>query len=780
MLRLFSTVLIAQFLLLPGSVNATDNAEYEERMQFANGLHSRKLHELAVAEFAGIIKAHPNGAKNDAAKFRMAESLRLLGRNDEAAVLYQQVIAEFRESEFRLRSAYRRARLYMGSGKYEAAKEHLKAVINAKPENDILAASSYYLGESYLNLDLPEKAETTFVFLIENCADSMFREFAFLKLGDIYRDRWHVAVEKKRKDADKIADAALKAYADAAACKETGRITAEALFQSAEICFARDNYDKSSALYQQLIREFPDDQRSHEASLQAAWAAYNAGFFAEALSLAGDGIKFADSDSKAEWLYLKANCERQLFMNDKAVETYALLIDSYPQSRFASSSRYERALAYYRDEDYESAITEAKLIRLVPEIKIDVYWFLAESFSALKRSPEAIQYYRKIVKDAPGTDLAREATYRLAHHLQRRGDFVEASRFYNAVVSGFPEHELVPRALFASGACLASANKHNEAVRDWGRLIKEWKKNTLVEESLYQKGISEIRLERTDDALASLKELMSRFPESRFVGDAHYWRGMLLKETEQFEDAEKELREAEKIITREELRRDASFNLGLVMQKNGKTEKAAELFQRLLDSPLKGKFPPALLEWLTKQHYEQKRFKKAAEAAELLAESAEENVWQQAAFCLMGRALFADNNIKGAEDAFRRSFAVNASTFYGAEALLRLGEILMKRDDIEEAMVYFKKAAKEASADDTNGIRVRAFFALGQCAEKNDDLQEASRYYMSVAILFDDDKLVPQALSRASDVFKKAGKIEKSEMALEELKKRYPEWTKQT
>jgi len=771
--RPFLNTLLAVFTFLSLFTRA-EAGEYEERMQFANGLHSRGMHDLAVAEFAEIIRTHPDGARNDAAKFRMAESLRLLGRSDEAARLYGKITVEFRKSAFRLRAAYRRARLYMDAGDYEAAAEHFKAVIAAKPPDDIAAASCYYLGETLLMLEKAGKADAAFGDVIGNYPDSMLREFAFLKRGDIYRDRWIAEAPAGGEEAEDLASGALEAYAGAVARKSTERVTAEALFQIAEIHFTRKEFEKSAEFYRRLLKEFPDDQRSAEASLQAAWAAYNAGFYAEALSLANTATEEADADNMPEWLYLKANCRRQLLRNDKAVEIYAKLLELYPDSRFSAASRYERALAYYKEEDYENAAREAELISTEPGIRTDVYWLLAESYSALKRAPEAIQYYRKIVKETPGTDLARDAGYRLAHHLQQRGAFVEASRFYNAIVTEFPEHESAPRALFASGTCLASAGVHNKAVRDWARLIKEWGGSPLVEESLYHKAISEIRLARTEDALGSLSELIRRFPASRFAGDARYWRGMLFKETDRFEDAEKELRVAMKSVAREELRRDATFNLGLVLQKNEKGGEAAELFQRLLDSPLKGKFPPALLEWLTTQHYDQQHYLKAADAARLLAKTAAEDVWQQAALCLLGRALMAVGDAPGAEDAFRRSLSINATTVYGAEAALRLGEMLLDRGDKKEAEAQLKRAARMASADASDGIRARAFFALGKCAERAADMQEASRYYMSVAILYDDENLVPQALSKAVVAFKKMGKTAESEKALEELRERYP------
>ena len=149
------------------------------------------------------------------------------------------------------------------------------------------------------------------------------------------------------------------------------------------------------------------------------------------------------------------------------------------------------------------------------------------------------------IDDFPGDDLARDATYRLAHHLQSRGEDKEASRHYRRLAQDFPDSELAPSALFASGCCLARSGSDEEAVADWARLIDAYPQaKALVEQATYHRATSEIRLGRDENADRSLRQLLKAFPKSEFVADAHYWRGMLLREAGNLSDAEKELRAA--------------------------------------------------------------------------------------------------------------------------------------------------------------------------------------------------------------------------------------------
>jgi len=770
---------ICAAILIPCVIATVAQADaYLERMLFADGLYTRGMHDLAAKEYASILEAFPTGDQRDAATFRMAECLRLKGDAAAAGKLYARVIVEHKTSPFRLRAAYRRARLYMEEGDFESAAAHFGVIVRESPPKDLAAASLYYLGESLHKTEAVDKADAAFARVVKEHPSSMFYAYALMKRGDVHRDRWTAAIETKADGADKHADQAITFFAKALERPGTDRTAAEALFQLAEIHFRRRNFEKSSEYYRQLLTKFPADHRSVVARMQAAWSASNAGLYAEAIALADKAL--ADPSSapvEDEWLYLKANAERQLPQNAKAVITYLKLLTRHAESRFAESARHEAAVAYYAMGRYKDAIRHAEHIRLVPALRIDVSWLLAESYAALDRGAEASQYYRMVMRDAPGTERARDATYRLAHQLQKQEAYREAAKFYRAVVTEFADDPLAPQALYASAFCLARAEAHDEAARDWRQLVADYAKHELVEDAIYQKALSEIRLERREDATASLTELLRRFPKSRFVADGWYWKGMLLREQEKFAAAEEALRKAMQVATRDELRREATFQLGLVLQKLDRQADAAKLLQELLDSPLSGKFPPALLEWLSIHHGEQKAHDKAAAAAKLLLDTTQEAAWLQAGGVLLGRAEAARGNKVAAETAFKQALETGVNTRYASEAALRLGDLSLAAKDGAAAETYFRLASEKAAPESEIGVRARSFFGLGRAAVLRKSDEEASRYFMSVAILYDHQQLVPESLFHAAGAFDRLEREEDRQKAVEELVARYPEST---
>lgn len=757
--------------------------DYNERVRFADGLYTRQMYDLAIREYSSILKAYPSGTNDDAVTFRMAESLRLKGKTDLSGKFYSRIVVDYPQSPFRLRAAYRRARLYMDDEDYQSSAAHFEAILSEKPPAELAVATRFYLAESLAKIGKTDLADKNYATIIEKFPDSMFYSFALMGRGKIYRDRWIEAEKVNSGSVDKIkpeivqrfANQALDFFKQVLKSSASDRITAEALFQIAEIYFRQHKFDNSSEYYHKLMTRFPNDERSASARMQAAWSASNAGLYADAVKLAKAALADpAVTQNRDEWLYLKANGERQLLQNKEAVKSYLSLLIEYPDSRFSIPSRYEVSITYFKMGQYEDAIHHAETIRITPDLRSDVCWLLAESYSALDRRAEAIQYYRMVVRDEKGSDRARDALYRLAHQLQEQGQYREASQFYNKLVEQFPKSDLAPQALYASAFSLSQVDAYDEAIRDWRRLITEYPEHELVQESIYQKAMSEIRLERKKDAIVSLDELLRRFPKNRFSADACYWKGMLLYEMKQYSASETALRSVISADTRQELKSEATFQLGLVLQKLDKHAEAADLFQQLLGSPLNNKFSPELLEWLATYYDKEKAYNKSAKAAELLIKQGQEPGWIQSGHVLYGRAMDKLGQKDKAAEAYKKALEEQVNTHYASEAALRLGDISIDNDNAEAATIYYKLATTKAPPDKEPSIRARAFYGLGRAAEMSGSKENASRYYMSVAILYDNDQLVPESLYRAAKLYDALGRTDDRNKAAKELSERYP------
>ena len=58
----------------------------EEQQRFADGLYTRKLHEMAIKEYNRIIQDFPDYQKNDQVLYRAGECARRMGQAEQAMI----------------------------------------------------------------------------------------------------------------------------------------------------------------------------------------------------------------------------------------------------------------------------------------------------------------------------------------------------------------------------------------------------------------------------------------------------------------------------------------------------------------------------------------------------------------------------------------------------------------------------------------------------------------------------------------------------------------------
>lgn len=762
--RAGALLLALAMFLFQGIAAAQDALTVSDRRLFADGLFSRGLHARAAAEYEALATEFPTMEELDVVLFRWAEALRLASKTDEASRVLLRIIRERPQSPFRLRAMFQRGALAISQDHYEAAAELLGALLEENPPPDIREPALYYRAEALAQLGAAKDAIPLYELLLKDYPDGTMAAYARLSLG-----RQLLAA-----DPAGGAERARTLFRASAEKPPTPRLGAEALYLLAQCDFAQGRFKESADTYLELARRYPADERTAASGLQTAWASHNAGLYAESLGLATKASVDPATPRRDEWLYLKGNAEFHLTRYREAVESYAALTRDHPDSRFAGAAWYQTAVSQQRLGDFAAAAAAALRVPATDPLRRDVLWLLGECYAELKDADRAVQYYRLLTEEFPKGERAPEALYRLAHQLQSREAWVDASTGYLQLVERFGEHELAPRALFASGFCLMKADQSAKAVRDWDLLIQKYPKDETAHEALFRKALEEIRLARHDDALASLDTLLRGPAEAAHVREARFWRATLLHRKADLPEAEKSLRAVLADQPPKDLEREASFLLGLVLQQAGRDADAAALFQKLIDDPLRTRFTPHQLAWLSEHQAARGAFVEAEAAARRLAEQAPDDAWKQAAWTLAGRAARGRKDAKAAETAFRAAVAVPGETRYSAEAHLRLGELRLEATDATQAETHFRTAAKLAATPDLQGIRILAQAGLGRALRQRGDRDAAARYLLGVCLLYKDDTLLPPLLAETIPLLRELGRTDEADALLKDLRELYP------
>ena len=754
-------------LLLAGMTAAgADPVELTDRLQLADGLFRRSLFELAAREYATLSET-PGVQGLDNVLFRLGECYRRIKKIPEAEAAYKKLVETFPASSNAPRAQLQRALILMdaGGGSLEGAAASLAKLAVPEVPPEVRSAALYHWGETLERLSRPADALARYEQLSKEFAESDYGMYSGLRMA------WLLTKTGKPEDRRR----AMGLYLDLAHKAKDPKVAEEAFYFAAQVSLLDERYEESANLFQTLRNKFPTSPRIAESALAAGWANYYAGHYKEGAAILELVIGNAQHAAREEVLYVKANCLRQLEQRSEAVALYAKQLAEFPEGRLAKQAWYEKLSTLYSDGKYQEVLLVSAQMQTPPEAYADnVYWMNAESAIAVQQPEIAVQNCRLLVDKCPKSLFVKDALYRLGWLLQKQEAWESASSWFLQVAERFPDDALAAKALYASGVCRSRLGQSEAALRDWTALLTKYPNSEEVSEALYQKAMEELRAKNPRAAGATLDERMRRFPEDARKAEVLYWRAAVCRQTEDWVEAEKLFKACLAATPSKEYEREAMLELGMILQQGGRKAEAAELFQKLLDAPIAEKLGADRLAWLAEFQLEQKQPDAAAKAANTLLALKPDKGWTQTAWTVLGRIHRSKGERDPAIRAFTEALNAGASTAYGAEAALRLGELLTDAGKFEEASKHLNDAASRAASPELLGLRAHAYAGLARNAELKGDVEAALRYYMSVGILFDDATLVPEALHKASVLLDKLGRAAEAQAMRDELKARYP------
>ncbi|MCP5488155.1 MAG: tetratricopeptide repeat protein [Verrucomicrobia bacterium] len=755
-------LLLAAFILLPALQSHAVIAGAAERLQFADGLYKRGMYDLAVREYEGLLDAAVKAEIADVALFRMGESYRFLGQSTKALAAYARLLAEYPDSLFAHRAAFRRAELAFQQEDYETAGGWFDDLLAANPPADIAASAHYYKGLAYLRRGLDQDAESSFRMVIKNFKRSPFASYAAMSLAEL--------LVKQQAPANKIRSL----YRQVADRPETAAQGAEALARWMDLEWGEADYSKVLALYDQLVNTYPGDSRARSAASRAALASLYAGRPELALELAGQGLAQASGDEQSNWLYIQANALRLTGQADQAMEVYRDVLRQAEGDTRRSAAIELAALQIERGE-YAAVLTLLSPLDEQGARAGDRRWMLALAYSETGRLKEAERLLHALLDDKDEASRRASVLFELARVAQRDERWEDMAVRYEQFARDYKTNPLAAAAFDYAGTATRRLGQNGRARILWETLLKTYPDYENRESVSYRLASTLIEMEEYDAARTVLDDLIRDFPDGEYAADALYQRGQLMEQEEQYEAADYQYQSALRLNPGEPLLSRLRFRRIAVLQRLGRGADAAEMLKAILTAEQTPDIPEPLVEWLARWNLEQERYADAAQAAVYLSDTSKDLRWQQLGWFMAGVARFRDGLTGDAIVALEKAVAADVAGRERAEAALLLGQAHQAEGDLDQAEQAYRQAAEWAGDDANLDIKASAYFDLGALYRDRDNPEEAARFFMSVAVLFDDPEQSPEALYQASEAFAKLGREQDRRHALQELQERYPD-----
>jgi len=640
----------------------------------------------ACAAFEKVLAAG-DGPRTADALLGKADALLAEGKNDDAAVAYQQFAGKFGNHPDLTRALYAAAASLYRAGKHADSETFCDRFLAKAPQDDLAAAVLFISGENRFLQKQYKPAAERYAKLIETRADS----------PDVPAARFRLAWIKY---FDKDYDGAVALLARLDPKKTDKALLTEAQYLRGNCLLEKEQHAEAAEAFGKYLAAREAKRYRDDAMLKSGLALVRAG------------------------------------RRTEAARTLRRFLSEHGSSSLRPEAEYQLAEALAAEKQYDQAASHYKAVaenfadhRLAPFALYGLGTCLTEKGSV----DQASAAFGRLAEKHPNSQLVAQALYYKASTLAQAKKYAEARAAYKAMLDRFADHDLAPAAMLGMGMALEKEEKYDEAAAVFRKLSAQAKDDKTREQAAYELAWSLQRAGKAKDAADAYRTLAQTFPNSPLAADAFFYLGEVPYGEKKYDDAAALYEKALAAAKDDRLKDNLLYRLGWCRWHQKTYPEAAALFDRLVkeapESDLvaeallqageayaqAGKPAEAIQRLSTLLEPKYKNFEHAARARLRLGE----------AQALLGRLDQAVATFTALEQTYPKYKAL-------AEVHFSLGKALYDLKRYDQARARFQKAL---AATDTE-TAAKSQFYVGETYLAQGNPREALKAYLRVVALW--------------------------------------------
>jgi len=588
-------------------------------------------------------------------------------------------------------------------------------------------------------------------------------------------------------------------------------------FYLAEADYYLNNFNEAIDEYSKVILDFNDEKAKALARLGMGWAYLKLKRYKDAQGVFLE-IKKEGLDKKSQDALLLAR---------------AILM--------AETNRFPEARDLY-NELLVSAVDQDTLIQ--------AYLGKADALYNLGEYKEAVSVYRESLDKATGAtsgEIIDKLHYGLAWSFLKEGNFKEAIDEFKKIVKNSEDRTVKIAALCQIGDMYQESGDYAKAAQVYSDILRDYPDSIYSDYMQYQLGLTFLKSDNYDAAVMAFQSLKNNFPNSKLLDDASYALGLAYFQREDYASSKEIFETFQNEFRDSSLRPQAMYLLGSSLYNRGKFPEAVEVFKGIIRmygqdtglvqkaeyeiadcyyqmgnekeamnrfKSLRSKYPDSSLTaevmwWLGEYYYRHSDLGLARRYFSSLIKDFPKSKLVPSAYYALASTYDSEDKYPEAIDNFNKVIATDKSDLAGTAAVAiadiyvkehklssalegykdilvkytnlahlaypKIADIYRKTGNFEEALSFYRKSLEEVPVKEMAAIQ----FYIAETLEAQGKDEEAAGEYLKVTYLYSEsDNLAVKSLLRAAAIyenrerFKEAVKIYKkvSLMNIEESK----------
>jgi TolA-binding protein len=741
------------------------------QLDYANGLFSRKLYDLAVPEYEKFLGQYPGAPGRSSAFFYLAECYRALNKTSAARTSFQSVLDNYGDSEFAGPAAYGVAEILFTQKDFAGALPLFHKAGAKSKEAPLTLSAKYFEARCLENVDRKDEAQNLYQQVAETKNPNPYREDARMAAGTI------ALAHGRKLDAfrnyEALANETQKPALKAEATVRAGMVAVD-LQQTEKGKTDKAMAEKALSLLQKG-RSLPEAGKWRGiAQVGLLRLQYQSGQYDKVIAEYKRGEKEIPEEVRPEMMLIVGNSHRQLGHTKDADEIYRQIIDKYPAKEEAKDAQYQRLINFY-NTNAPTLLTEIDDYvnsNPAPERADQAKLLKAEHFYKEQKFAEAAAIYSELRASHLSPKLRSESAYKLGWCYVQLKDAVNMTEAFDYFVKAFPDSPQMPSALTQRALANQANKNYDAALDDLNTLLAKYPTAREREAALQQKALI---LGQKDDPKGmsdAFRQLLKEFPKSSVAAQANYYIGKSAFEAKDYKGAIAPL-DAARQLNKDQYYNPATLRIvSSFFYLKDRPALSREVDAFLAESP-DARLPADILEWLGLEYYNEKNYAAAAKYLTLLGNAENLGNVKPDFWFYLADAQTKQKNFPQAEAAYEKYLQVATDPAAKAKTLLALGATKISSHKPDEA----QKIAEEIMRLQPEGrVNAEARLLAGDVQLERQNFDEAGKAFMGVALLYDDPAITPRALQKAALAYQKAGKNEEADRVAKQLHEKYPDF----
>jgi TolA-binding protein len=735
----------------------------------------------AVTALSDFIRDFPQDRRREEALYRLAESYRNLGRTDDALAAYTFQVQTYPDGPLRVNGELRRGAILFAAAKYTDAAAPLQFVAD-KGDGDLQQAAKYLLGRLFLATQKETEGRALLQPLADQSPPGKFTGDAAQALAQLDDAQGHFpeALALWQKALALATDPAVQATVAArggwSALEAKQPADAEKLFQTA--------------------RQFdPGGDARKVANTGLLRLLFGQKRFTEWLAIyLIEKDKVLDS-ARNEILYDLGHAQFSIQHWPDAVSAFDAYLAEFGAQDAAVTAAYERFLALTQIDRTKTPDDAEAYLKAWPQspYRARVRLLEAQELSQEKKFAEALPLWESLAAE-PAQDSwpHRQILLELARAHDELGNFSKAATAYQAYLDDLAAHpggdpkaqaQQVLEAQARLALCLQKSNQLLAATEAW-QAVQSLAPDGSPEQQMALESLGLIYARggpsQEQAMVVTFRKLLRQFPRSELRAMAAFSVGDALFKNRDYAGAEPFFLEARDWDAAAWLQ-PATQRLVLGEYGLKNDEKAIAYLKEYDTIPLPAdpqaqsaaRLPAALFYWLAETARKAEKWDEAELYYARVTQHPDPGDLLAGAWWQLGEVQSRRKEWTSAAASYEKYRQIKPEAKDATVVLLALGRAQLGAQNDEAAKALGNQALLQ-EPEGPNSAAARML--LGEVAYATQNYPEAARMFATLALLFDDPKITPQALSRAADAFDKAGDAASAAGQRQKLRDKYPQF----